>query len=193
MFVDFLLISGVFLITESAVMTEAGVSKIFNFNSETEFSSEAIQAWYESSDTVRNAGMSKAVISLQKSPMFQRVVMFAVINPQPNGAGFAGVKTNISLAGYDGREGVLLRARGQGALQYWKVVLTDSKFLGLTKLYTYEANFSVNLGSEEFQTIELPFTEFKAFYRGQEVPDAPVMELKKNWSLRTSNIWWSVR
>ena len=206
MFVELLfLISGVLLTTDSAVMTEAGVEKIFNFNSESEFSNEDIQAWYESSDTVRlvnfrlsrgifyllifsvphnidvprNAGMSKAVFSLQKSPMFQRAVMFAMINPQPNGAGFAGVKTNLSLAGHDGKEGVLLRVRGQGALQHWKVVLTDSEFLGLTKLYTYEAKFAVNLGSEEFQTIELPFSEFKAFYRGQEVPDAPVMDLKK--------------
>ena len=123
--------------------------------------------------------MSKAVFSLQVSPLFQRAVMFAMINPQPNGAGFAGVKTNLSLAGHDGKEGVLLRVRGQGALQHWKVVLTDSEFLGLTKLYTYEAKFALNLGSEEFQTIELPFSEFKAFYRGQEVPDAPVMDLKK--------------
>merc|ERR1719499_3038609 len=111
-------------------MTEAGMSKIFNFNSESEFSSEDIQSWYESSDTVRNAGMSKAVISLQKSPMFQRAVMFAMINPQPNGAGFAGVKRNISLAEHDGREGVVLRVRGRGSLIYWKVVLTDSEFVG---------------------------------------------------------------
>ena len=54
MFVELLfLISGVLLTTDSAVMTEAGVEKIFNFNSESDFSNEDIQAWYESSDTVR--------------------------------------------------------------------------------------------------------------------------------------------
>ena len=41
--------------------------------------------------------MSKAGFTLQKSRIFQRAVLFALLNPQPNGAGFAGVKTNLSL------------------------------------------------------------------------------------------------
>jgi hypothetical protein len=32
--------------------------------------------------------------------------MFAVINPQPNGAGFAGVKSNITFEGADEKEGI---------------------------------------------------------------------------------------
>ena len=123
--------------------------------------------------------MSKAVFSLQKSKVFQRAVMFAIINPQPNGAGFAGVKSNVTFEDVDGKEGVLLQCKGQGSLKYWKVVLTDSEFLGLTKLYTYEAKFTVNLDSEDFETVRLPFSEFKAFYRGQEIQDAPKMDLKK--------------
>ena len=75
--------------------------------------------------------MSKAVFSLQKSKVFQRAVMFAIINPQPNGAGFAGVKSNVTFEDVDGKEGVLLQCKGQGSLKYWKVVLTDSEFLGL--------------------------------------------------------------
>ena len=66
--------------------------------------------------------MSKAVFSLQRSVRFQRAVLFAMINPQvgllkyfdklriflvqsffsqPNGAGFAGVKSNISFSEED--------------------------------------------------------------------------------------------
>ena len=123
--------------------------------------------------------MSKAVLSVQKSKVFQRAIMFALINPQPNGAGFAGVKSNVTFGDVDGKEGILLQVRGQGSLKYWKVVLTDSEFLGLTKLYTYETKFPVNLDSDDFETIRRPFSEFKAFYRGQEIPDAPKMDLKK--------------
>ena len=122
--------------------------------------------------------MSKAVFSLQKSKMFQRAIMFALINPQPNGAGFAGMKTDITFSAEE-KDGILLQLRGQGDLKYWKVVLTDSQFLGLTKLYTYEAKFTVNLDSSESETVRLPFSDFKAFYRGQEVPDAPQMDLQK--------------
>ena len=69
--------------------------------------------------------MSKAVLSLQKSKVFQRAIMFAVINPQSNGAGFAGVKINVTFEDVDGKEGILLQCRGQGSLKYCKVVLTD--------------------------------------------------------------------
>ena len=127
----------------------------------------------------RTAGMSKAVFSLQKSKLFQRAVMFAVINPQPNGAGFAGVKHNISLSNHEDKQGLKIQLRAQGDLKYWKVVLTDSEFLGLTKLYTYETKFPVNLQTKDFQTISIPFSDFQAFYRGQVIPDAPPLDLNK--------------
>jgi len=177
--VSILATSGVAKSADTKSGMDPSLEVIFNFNSNAEFSSEDASAWYESSDTVRSAGMSKAVFSLQKSKVFQRAVMFAVINPQPNGAGFAGVKRNISLTEHEGREGLILQVRGQGSLKYWKVVLTDSDLLGLTKLYTYEVKFPVNQESEDFEIVRLPFSDFKAFYRGQEIPDAPAMDLKK--------------
>ena len=50
---------------------------------------------FEYSDTVRGAGMSKATLTLQSLTkdiigVEQRAVFFALLNPQPNGAGFAG-------------------------------------------------------------------------------------------------------
>merc|ERR1711970_1647696 len=89
------------------------------------------------------------------------------------------MKRKISLAGYDGREGVVIRLRGQGSLKYWKIVLTDSEFLGLTKLYTYEVKFPVNLEAQEFEVVNLPFSDFRAFFRGREISDAPAMDLQK--------------
>merc|ERR1719336_3190730 len=107
---------------------------LFDFTDPKIFGEEEAASWWESSDTVRSAGMSKAVFSLQRSVRFQRAVLFAMINPQPNGAGFAGVKSNISFSEEDLKtkpQGFLLKLRGQGQLKYWKVVLTDSDQLSL--------------------------------------------------------------
>ena len=64
----------------------------------------------------REPGKSKASFVLQKSRLFQRAIFFALLNPQPNGAGFAGVKTNLSLdvgeAGAES-EGFLVQCRAQ--------------------------------------------------------------------------------
>ena len=64
----------------------------------------------------REPGKSKASFVLQKSRLFQRAIFFALLNPQPNGAGFAGVKTNLSLdLGETGAEseGFLVQCRAQ--------------------------------------------------------------------------------
>lgn len=52
---------------------------------------KALDQWVESSDTVREVGMSKASLVIQKTQVFQRAVFFTLLNPQPNGAGFAGM------------------------------------------------------------------------------------------------------
>merc|ERR1711973_479949 len=146
---------------------------IFNFSSENDFASEDVDNWWESSDTVREPGKSKAAFVLQKSKLFQRAVFFAMLNPQPNGAGFAGVKTNISeefgvLS--ENSEGFYFICRAQGNLKHWKIVLTNEEFSTGYPQYTYE---------EEFETIRIPFEEFKAYYRGAVVLDAPPLDLKK--------------
>merc|ERR1712032_1307451 len=167
------------------------------------FGEEQAASWWESSDTVRSAGMSKAVFSLQRSVRFQRAVLFAMINPQPNGAGFAGVKSNVNFSSevhlhvnfqhflvqsfllfhfipQAKPQGFLLKLRGQGQLQYWKVVMTDSDQLGLPLLYTYEHKFPLHsINNGEMEEVHLPLTEFAAFFRGQQVEDAPPVDLTK--------------
>ena len=93
---------------------------IFNFNSETEFTDEDAHSWWESSDTVRTPGMSKASFVLQKSKLFQRAIFFALLNPQPNGAGFAGVKTNLSMDLQNDDltgDGLMIQCRAQVSFQ----------------------------------------------------------------------------
>ena len=40
------------------------------------------QGWVEVSDTVREVGKSKAALVSQKTRVFQRAVLFAILNPQ---------------------------------------------------------------------------------------------------------------
>merc|ERR1719348_922570 len=155
---------------------------IYNFASENDFASEDVDNWWESSDTVREPGKSKAAFVLQKSKLFQRAVFFAMLNPQPNGAGFAGVKTNVTeefglLS--ENSEGFYFICRAQGNLKHWKIVLTNEEFGTGSPKYTYEAKFEVNIDSEDFETIKIPFADFKAFYRGAVVFDAPPLDLQK--------------
>merc|ERR1712156_919643 len=63
---------------------------LFDFTNEN--ITKDVSDWYEVSDTVRTVGMSKATIVLQKTQVFRRAVLFALLNPQPNGAGFANLK-----------------------------------------------------------------------------------------------------
>ena len=83
-----LLLCGILAVSTLAFPTQNSV--LFDF---TTCSQSDIDAWREVSDTVRKPGMSKAVLALQTTRVYQRAVMFAVINPQPNGAGFAGENT----------------------------------------------------------------------------------------------------
>jgi len=125
-----------------ATNEQQGKKMLFDFTDPKIFGEEEAASWWESSDTVRSAGMSKAVFSLQRSVRFQRAVFFAMINPQ--------------------------------------VVLTDSDQVGLPLVYTYEHKFPLNsLNNREMEEVHLPLTEFAAFFRGQQVEDAPPLDLTK--------------
>jgi len=156
---------------------------LFDFTDPTSFGEEAAARWWESSDTVRTAGMSKASLTLHRSSLFQRAALFAVINPQPNGAGFAGVKTNLTVSPQHlqaAPAGLVLKLRGQGQLTWWKVVLTDSDQLGLPLLYTYEHKFRLQeLNGHSMEEVHLPLSEFEAYRRGQVVENAPVLDLAR--------------
>ena len=78
--------------------------------------------WVETSDTVRTVGMSKAVLTLQKTQVFQRAILFTLLNPQENGAAFAGVRTptRLDLSNYKTIE---ISCRAQGANENYKIIL----------------------------------------------------------------------
>ena len=139
-----------------------------------------LENWVESSDTVREVGMSKASFVLQKTQKYQRAIFFALLNPQENGACFAGYRTetNFDSSIY---KSINLRLRGfNGDLWRYKLLLTNQKE---TNQRSYEAYFNVTKeacycrglqGSCHCELdVSLPMEDFKAYYRGRLDPDAP--------------------
>lgn len=135
---------------------------------------ESVDNWKEMSDTVRTVGKSKAILTLQTTQVFQHAILFTLLNPQPNGAGFAGVRTmtNLDLSNF---ENIRINCRGQGNNSHYKVVLRH-KGHHSNKDVTYEQFFMVPVSSSNFSTVTLPLANFKPYYRGHEVPDAEPLD-----------------
>uniref|UniRef100_A0A0K8TCY6 NADH:ubiquinone oxidoreductase intermediate-associated protein 30 domain-containing protein n=2 Tax=Lygus hesperus TaxID=30085 RepID=A0A0K8TCY6_LYGHE len=136
--------------------------------------------WFEESDVVREPGKSKAVLVLQKSRLFQRAVFFTMLNPQPNGAGFAGMRTLLSgpdTLNLDGYSTLQLRVRGQGQNFHYKICLHHMG-MNYEPNPTYEQTFKVP--SNEFTTINLPLASFEPYYRGRKMNETEVGPLKKS-------------
>ncbi|XP_008553447.1 uncharacterized protein LOC103575436 [Microplitis demolitor] len=133
-----------------------------------------VNSWTEISDTVRTQGMSKAVLTLQKTQLFQRGIFFTLLNPQPNGAGFAGVRipVNWDLSEYNNIE---IKCRAQGHNEHYKLVLRH-KGLAANEDISYEQTFDVSLTNTEFTTISLPLKNFKPYYRGREIPNGDPLD-----------------
>lgn len=142
---------------------------LFDFTTETN-----VDDWNEVSDTVRTVGKSKAVLTLQTTQLFQHAIFFTLLNPQPNGAGFAGVETttNLDLSTFGNIE---ICCRGQGRNSNYKIVL-EHKGLDTNGSVTYEQFFTAPMSNTDFSTVVLPLTNFKPYYRGREVPDAEPLD-----------------
>ena len=110
---------------------------LFDFTTMASLSDE----WREVSDTVREVGMSKATLVLQKTRIYQRAIFFALLNPQPNGACFAGMEIDghFDLSQYSGFE-IKLRSQSSN-MNKWKILLKNP---GASSRYdTYQQQFEV--------------------------------------------------
>ncbi|XP_046735762.1 uncharacterized protein LOC124405144 isoform X2 [Diprion similis] len=154
----------------SAIISQSSNLTLFDFTS-----SDNVSDWTEQSDTVRTVGKSKAVIVIQETQVFRRAVFFTLLNPQSNGAGFAGVRTEttLNLTGYNNID---INCRGQGNNTGYKVVLRH-KGQDNEPYPTYEQFFTAPMSTEEFSTVSLPLTNFTAYYRGKVVPDADALDV----------------
>ena len=86
-------------------------------------STSSVNDWIEISDTERDVGKSKGVFVEQKTEQFQKAIFFSLLNPQPNGAAFAGIayrKKSFDLSSFTGLN---LSVRAQGENFVYKVIL----------------------------------------------------------------------
>eukprot|EP00729_Bicosta_minor_P010529 gene10529-21840_t len=145
----------------------------------------AVEEWFEVSDTVREVGKSKATLVAQQTQLFTRAVLFAILNPQENGACFAGMRAELGRKDVSRFDGVEIRCKGAG-LTNWKAILRASD----TPELSYEAFFGIepdqvegngeagSSGRDSYdQRVVLLFEQFTAIYRGAPVPDAPPLDL----------------
>ncbi len=87
-----------------------------------------------------------------------------------NNGGFASVRADLSCLDLSAYSGLLLRMRGDGH-QYRLRLRCEHGFHDVA----YQAGFETHAG--EWQTIALPFSDFKPSFRGRAVPDAPPLDV----------------
>lgn len=87
--------------------------------------------------------MSKALLVIHKNIGFRRAIFFALLNPQLNGAGFAGIRAlqTYNLTGYTKLQ---MQCRGQGLNNGFKVILRH-KGLNDEPNYSFEQYFQVRI------------------------------------------------
>lgn len=75
----------------------------------------------EISDSVRN-GFSKASFSIQETARLRRGVLFTLLNPLPNGAGFAGYGKRVTLD-ISSFNVIAIHCRNQGQYKHYEFLL----------------------------------------------------------------------
>ncbi|XP_033229177.1 uncharacterized protein LOC117180785 [Belonocnema kinseyi] len=130
-----------------------------------------VQNWMEISDTVRPEGKSKATLVLKNLNGVQSAVFNNILNPQPNGAAFAGMRTTLPNLNLSSFKNITISCRGEGNNMNYKIVLRHNG-QHANEDNTYEQFFTVSMSTTQFSTNYLPLQDFKAFFRGQEVMNA---------------------
>jgi hypothetical protein len=86
-----------------------------------------------------------------------------------NNGGFASVRTVPGDYGLGEFDGISLRVIGDGKLYSFRL-RTDDRFDGVAWQSIFETR------ADTWVTVNLPFSEFEATWRGRRVPDAPALE-----------------
>lgn len=95
-------------------------------------------------------------------------VFEGIVSLERNG-GFASVRSSAGERGLAGARACLIDCRGSHQ-QFKLKLLTDDGFDSLT----YQANMAP--AGTGWQTLELPLADFRATFRGRDVPDAPALD-----------------
>jgi len=134
--------------------------------------SDSESGWSELSDTTRQEGKSKAALVIQKTKVFRRAILFTLLNPQPNGAGFAGVtKTgDLDLSSF---ETIQMKIRTQGAYNGFKFILrNNNESEDEYPSYCYFIEGPVG----DFEVVSMPLSDFKPYRRGRRLDDKFILD-----------------
>lgn len=157
-------------------MTNQSTTEMMLFDFTT---TDNVTNWYEVSDTVRNVGKSKATLVLQKTKIFQRAIFFALLNPQTNGACFAGMDIDLlfqnDFSGYSGLE-IRFKSQGQNVSE-WKLKLKTD--ISVDRFTSYQQKFSASKNNEDFETAFLAFSDFHQDVNGEVPEDEIPLNLSK--------------
>ncbi len=121
------------------------------------------EPWMPVNDVVMG-GVSSSEISATDSGT---AVFRGTVSLENNG-GFASVRSGPAEFDMEGYDGIRLRVRGDGSDYRLRLRTTDS-FDGVA----YQQTFGTTAG--EWITVDIPFADFTASFRGRRVPDAPAL------------------
>ena len=124
----------------------------------------AASAWHAIDDRVMG-GVSRS--TLRHDPA-GHAVFEGNVSLEQNG-GFASVRSSPDERGLSGAGICLIELRGDNK-QFKLSLLTDDGFDSLN----YQASFTPK--GTDWQTLHLPLADFRASFRGREVPDAPPLD-----------------
>ncbi|TNN10747.1 hypothetical protein EWB00_005144 [Schistosoma japonicum] len=144
---------------------------IFNF---TDPNTTAFDEWFEVSDTAREEGRSIATLIPLIAQKYQSGIFFYLLSPQPDGSCFAGIDYRLNSANFSEYTGISIDLRRQGNNSGFKLFFYDN-CSDLFSCPSYESFFEVTSG--ERQQVDLPFSTFEPYFRGERRTDLPPLNL----------------
>lgn len=142
-----------------------------------------LNAWSELSDTVRSEGSSKATLDLYKTNSKRSAVLFTWLNPLPNGACFAGVRTVEIQWNLNEYQYVSFTCRSAGNATVYKIVLRHDG-QNYEPYPSFEQQFNVSIyyaRAAQWATIFKYLSGQKYFYFVllSKIYILPILEIKK--------------
>nr|CAI5837057.1 unnamed protein product [Callosobruchus analis] len=115
-------------------------------------------------------GVSKAVLVPHNGIDSNRAILFTLLEPQSDGAAFAGVR-RVDNFDFTGHQEISLKLRNWGAYTGYQLVLKNSQESNTVSYASY-----FDAPQKAFGEINLPFSEFEAQLHGKKVDDAPALD-----------------
>jgi monofunctional biosynthetic peptidoglycan transglycosylase len=147
------------------LLSSGGVDAMAGENTLFDFSDPRVAAGWTAINDVVMGGISSGGM---KSTEEGAALFVGEVSLENNG-GFASVRSSPARWDLGAYAGISMRVRGDG--QRYKLNLkTDASFDDIM----YRVPFQTREG--EWQTLRFPFSDFRASFRGREVPEAPRLD-----------------